>query len=195
MGIEDVDIYVSKSKPKLAAVELTSPFSLILGSELATTERPAELRFLVGRSLKGAASSLSAPLQLGRERFGVLLVGLLRQFQSDFAPAGVDTEAAAAEQQRLRRLIPSNLLQELQPYALGLATSDFDHRKIWYGLTEACNRAGLVCAGDGSAAIAGLMRSKGLSNLKTAVEDAEIAGLIRFACSAEHSRLWAAVRA
>ncbi len=195
MGVEDVDIYVSKQKPKLVAVEPTSPFSLILGTEVANPDRESELRFLVGRSLKGASASLSAPLQLGEEGFGVLLVGLLRQFQPDFAPIGVDSEAASAEQQRLRRLIPSNLLQELQPYALGLATSNFDHRAIWQGMADACNRAGVLCAGDASAAIAGLMRIKGHSDLRKAVQDAEIASLVRFSCSSEHSRLWAAIRA
>ncbi|MCP4446221.1 MAG: hypothetical protein GY811_12885 [Myxococcales bacterium] len=195
MGVEDVDIYVSKQKPNLLAVEPTSPFSIILGEELASAERLGELRFFVGRSLKGASASLSAPLQLGVERFGVLLVGLLRQFQPEFAPTGVDTEAASAEQQRLRRLIPSSLLQELQPYALGLVTGDFDHKAIWQAMADACNRVGLLCAGDGSAAIAGLMRAKGHSDLRKALQDPEIASLVRFACSGEHARLWAALRA
>ena len=195
MGVEDVDIYVSKQKPNLVAVEPTNPFSLILGEEVANAERLSELRFFVGRSLKGASASLSAPLQLGEERFGVLLVGLLRLFQPDFVPIGVDADAASAEQHRLKRLIPSSLLQELQPYAVGLVTSDFDHKAIWRGMANACNRAGLLCAGDGSAAISGLMRSKGHSSLKEAVQDPEIAALILFACSDEHGRLWAAMRA
>lgn len=195
MGVDDVDIYVSKKKPNLVAVEPTSPFSLILGADVASAERLSELRFFVGRSLKGASASLSAPLQLGEERFGVLLVGLLRLFKPDFAPNAVDADAAAAEQQRLRRLIPSSLLQELQPYALGLATSDFDHRVIWQGMTDACNRAGLLCAGDGSAAISALMRCKGFSDLRKGIQDPEIASLLRFACSSENGRLWAAMRA
>ena len=195
MGVEDVDIYVSKKKPNLVAVEPTSPFSLILGEEVANAERLSELRFFVGRSLKGASASLSAPLQLGEERFGVLLVGLLRLFQPDFVPIGVDADAASAEQQRLKRLIPSSLLQELQPYAVGLVTSDFDHKVIWRGMANACNRAGLLCAGDGSAAISGLMRNKGHRSLNEAVQEPEIAALILFACSDEHGRLWAAMRA
>jgi len=195
MGVDDVDIYVSKKNPNMLAVEPTSPYSLILGSELAKVDLLAELRFCVGRSLKGATASLAAPLQLGEERFGVLLVGLLRQFNPDFAPLNVDPEAASAEQQRLRRLIPSGMLSELQPYALGLVTAEFDHRAIWQAMSGACNRAGLACAGDGSAAIAALLRCKAHSSLKVGLQDPEIAALVRFACSAGHARLWSAMRA
>ncbi len=194
MGIEDVDIFLSKQTALALAIEPTNPFSLILGEELANPERLAELRFFVGRSLKGAAASLSAPLQLGVDRFGVLLVGILRQFLPEFSPMMVDSDAAHTEQQRLRRLIPNHLLEELKPYALGLATSDFDTRVIWQALAGACNRAGLVCAGDGNSAIAGLMRLKGYKTLQNALQDPEIASLVRFACSDGHARLWAAMR-
>ncbi len=194
MGVEDVDIFLSKQNPLALAIEPTSPFSLILGTDLANPERLAELRFFVGRSLKGAAASLSAPLQLGVDKFGVLLVGILRQFLPEFAPLMVDSDAADVEQQRLRRLIPNHLLQELQPYALGLATSDFDNRVIWQALAGACNRAGLICAGDGNSAITGLMRLKGYGTLQKALKDPEIASLARFACSDGHARLWGAMR-
>src|SRR5690606_12684220 len=90
MGIDDVDIYLAPGKPTLLAVEPTSPVSLVLGPQLATLDRPAELRFLVGRSLKLAPSALAVPARLGPDVLGVLLAGILRQFAPDFSPPGLD---------------------------------------------------------------------------------------------------------
>lgn len=194
MGIEDVDIYISKQKTRISTSEPTNPPALILGSELGTLDRPTELRFLVGRSLKFISAQLSVPLQLGEAGFGVLLVGILRQFQPEFAPIGVDTEAAKSEQQKLRRLIPSNMLQELAPYALGLASPGFDHRVIYGGLRDAGNRAGLLCAGEVTASIRALMRIKQIDSLALAMQDSEIRSLVSFACSEQYAALWAALK-
>jgi hypothetical protein len=193
MGVDDVDVYVSTQRPRVLAAEPTKPPSIILGEELASAERPEELRFLAGRCVKLVSSHLAVPLQLGVEKFGVLMVGVLRQFQGEFVPVGVDEAAAAAEQQRLRRLIPSGMLQELGPFALGLASSDFDHKAIWAALLEAGNRAGLLCAGDASAAVSALMRQKELGSAKAALQDAEIVDLVRFACSEDHAALYVAL--
>ena len=143
--------------------------------------------------LKLASDFLSTPLRLGEEGFGVLLVGILRQFQADFAPALVDEAAAAAEQQRLRRLIPSGMLQELAPFAIGLASSDFDHKSIWQAMIDAGNRAGLLCAGDIRASVQALMRYKGISDPVTALQDIEIANLVRFACAEDHASIYSAM--
>lgn len=193
MGLDDADVYLSTQRPLVLAAEPTRPASLIFGKDLASSERPEELRFLAGREIKLVSAHLAVPLQLGLEKFGVLLVGVLRQFQPEFAPLGVDEAAASAEQQRLRRLIPSGMLQELGPFALGLAASDFDHKAIWQALMEAGNRAGLLCAGDTSAAIRALMRQKEIADPKSAMQDAEIASLVRFACSEEHASLYLAL--
>jgi hypothetical protein len=193
MGLDQPEVYLSAQMPLVLAAEPTKPASLVFGKELVAAERAEELRFFAGRLLKLATAFLSTPLRLGEEKFGVLLVGLLRQFQAEFAPVAVDEVSAAAEQQRLRRLIPSGMLQELAPFALSLATSDFDHRAIWQALVDAGNRAGLLCSGDVRAAVSALMRYKGLSDPAAAMQDVEIANLVRFACSEEHADVYSAL--
>jgi hypothetical protein len=193
MGMDSPEIYLSSQNARLLAAEPTKPASLIFGKDLASAQRGEELRFFAGRCIKLVSASVSTPLRLGDEKFGVLLVGVLRQFQPEFAPSSMDEESIAAEQQRLRRLIPSGLLQELGPFAMGLATRDFDHKAIWQGLIDAGNRAGLLCAGDAQAAVRGLMRYKGLNSIGEALQDCEIANLVRFACSEDHAKLYAAL--
>jgi hypothetical protein len=191
MGIEDVEVYVTEQKPKVVAAEVTAPISIVLGKTLAQADKPLEIRFWAARCLKLASAHLAGPLQLGEERFGVLLVGILRQFQPTFCPDGVNEEDASGEQQRLRRLIPSSMLQELGPYALSLATPDFDHREIWAAIRDAGNRAGLLACGSAEAAVTALSRAGGYGDVHAAMQADEIARLIRFAVSEDHVRLWA----
>lgn len=194
MGIDDIDLYISEKKRLIVAAVPTKPISVILGRDLVSLDRPDELRFLIGRSVKLAAARLSVPVQLGKIKLGILLVGILRQFNPEFEPPAVDATAAAAEQQRLRRLIPSSMLNELRPYAAGLATGDFDHQAIWQALTDAGNRAGLLCAGSVAAGIKALMRRDGITSVSEAMKSQEISALARFAVSEDHSLLWDAIR-
>ena len=189
MGIEDIDIYLSPRQPTVLAVEPTSPISLVLGPHLATLDRPAELRFPVGRSLKLATSSLAVPARMAPDEMGVLLAGLLRQFAPEFAPAGLDPAAVAAEQQKLRRLIPSQMVQELAPYALGIAGAEFDHRAIWAAILEGGNRAGLLAAGSVGAALGSLLRLGGYRDIHQGISDPFVANLLRFAVSEDHVAL------
>jgi hypothetical protein len=193
MGLDHPDVYLSAQSPLVLAAESTKPASIVLGKDLVSAERSEELRFVAGRLLKLSSAFLSTPLRLGEEQFGVLLVGLLRQFQAEFSPVAVDESAAAAEQQRLRRLIPSGMLQELAPFALGLATSDFDHKAIWQALIDTGNRAGLLASGDARAAVDALMRTKGITDPMVAVQDTEILNLIKFACSEDHASIYGAL--
>jgi tetratricopeptide (TPR) repeat protein len=189
MGIDDIDIYLSPRQPTVLAVEPTNPISLVLGPQLATLDRPAELRFLVGRSLKLATSSLAVPARMAPDEMGVLLAGLLRQFSPEFAPAGLDPNAVAAEQQKLRRLIPSQMVQQLAPFALGVAGAEFDHRAIWAAILEGGNRAGLLAAGSLAAALGSLMRLGGYRDIHQGVSDPFVANLLRFAVSEDHVTL------
>jgi hypothetical protein len=173
----------------LLAVEPTTPVSLVIGPQLASLDRPAELRFLVGRSLKLALSSLAVPARLQPDELGVLLAGLLRQFSPDFSPPGLDPQLVAAEQQKLRRLIPNQMLQELAPFALGIAGSAFDHRAIWGAIVEGGNRAGLLAAGSLTAALGSVLRLGGYRDIHQGIGDPLVAGVLRFAVSEDHAVL------
>ncbi len=191
MGIPELDIYLSQRQPTALAVEPTGPPSLVIGAHLASIDRPAELRFLVGRALKLSLCSLAVPARLGVEELGALVAGMVRQFQPEFTPSGLDPAHVAAEQQKLRRLIPSNMVQELAPFGLDIAGAgaEFDHRALWAGIIEGGNRAGLLAAGGAGAAAGALLRLGGYRDIHQGVADAFVAGLLRFAVSEDHAAL------
>ena len=123
------------------------------------------------------------------DEMGVLLAGLLRQFSPEFAPASIDPALVGAEQQKLRRLIPNQLLQELGPFALGIAGGEFDHRAIWASIIEGGNRAGLLAAGTVAGALGALLRLGGYRDIHQGASDLFVAGLLRFAVGEDHASL------
>jgi hypothetical protein len=156
---------------------------------LATADDPAALRFIAGRGLKLALSSLAVPARMSHQDFGVLLVALLRQFEPEFAASGVDNEKVAQEQQRLRRLIPSGMLQELRPFALGVAGTKFNHKHIWAGILHAGNRAGLLASGSVGSALKVLCKVYGHKDLAAAVKNPAVMELVHFSVSEDHASL------
>ena len=189
MGIDDVDIYISPKQPTVLAAEPTSPVSLVLGSQLASLDRPAELRFLVARALKLALASLPVPARQTPEEMGVMLGGLLRLFAGEFEPRGLDPAQVAGEQQKWRRLIPSQMFQELAPYAMGIAGYDFDYRAVWTGIIAGGNRAGLLAAGSVHASLVAVLRLGGYRDIHQGVGDPFVVDLLRFAVSEDHAAL------
>jgi hypothetical protein len=175
------------------AVEPTSPISIIVGAELYTPDRPAELRFIAARAVKLAQTWLAVPARMQPDDFGILIAGILRQFKPDFAPPALDESEVANEQQRLRRLIPSSMMQDLAPYALGIAGVDFDHRAIWTAIVEAGNRAGLMAAGSVTAALTVTARVGGYRDIHQAAADPFAASLLRFSVSEDHAHLRASL--
>jgi len=189
MDAGEVEVYVSQRQPRLLVAEPTSPLSIVIGSQLASTASPAGMRFVAGRCLKLARSWLAVPARMSPDELGVLLVGLLRQFVPDFQARHVDPEAAAQEVQRLRRLIPSGLLQELRPFAVALAGADFDHRKTWLGILAGGNHAGLLASGSLAAALPVAAMAQGHPDMTAAAQDPLVVDLIRFAVSDDHAEL------
>jgi hypothetical protein len=189
MGVEGVEVYLSDKQPNILVAEPTSPVSLVIGRGLASADQPAALRFIAGRGLKLALSSLAVPARMSHQDFGVLMVALLRQFEPAFEASGVEADKVAQEQQRLRRLIPSGMLQELRPFALGVAGAGFNHKHIWAGILHAGNRAGLLAAGSAAAAIEVLCKVYGHADLTAAIKNPALVELIQFAVSEDHATL------
>ncbi|HRC58459.1 MAG TPA: hypothetical protein PKU97_21205, partial [Kofleriaceae bacterium] len=125
LGFGEIDVYIAPRMPWVYATEPTSPVSLILGKELAAGSE-ARVRFASAAALKLAASSLSIAARLPAEELGVLVVALLRLFHPEFQCPGVDAALVATQVQKLKRLIPTNLVNELRPYALAIDGSRLD---------------------------------------------------------------------
>lgn len=189
MGMAPPVLYISRKHPTVLAVEPTSPASVILGEEVARVADRAQLRFAAGRLLELAAASLALPARMTVDELGVLLAALLRLFDPEHAAAGVDAQAVDAQQQRLRRVVSGGLLQDLGPYALGIAGERFDPAAISAGLVEMGNRAGLLACGSIEAAMEMLRLTGGHADVKTALDAPDVAALARFAVSEDHAVL------
>jgi hypothetical protein len=193
LGFDDIDLYVSRKQPAVMAAEPGNPVSLVLGEALVAADRPALLRFASAAALKLAAAQLAVPARMSVDDFGVLLYALVRQFRPDLPAGDLSADAVAAEQQRVRRLIPSSLLQELGPYVVGIAGAGLDHRRVWHGIREAGYRAGLLAAGSLHVALTAALRIENQRDLPAGIARPAIRGLLRFACSEDCVQLRAAL--
>ncbi len=188
----EFDIYVSSTRPGALALELTDPLSVIIGSSLASAP-VAGLRFAAARVFKLAASYMAIPASLNQDELGVLLAAVVRQYDPNFAPPGINLGAVLDETQRLGRLIPKRLRDEIVRFASEIAGQGFDHRALWLGVQHTGNRAGLIASGSVLAGIDILARGSGHEDLGHARQDPQIAELIRFSVGDEHCEIRAAL--
>jgi tetratricopeptide (TPR) repeat protein len=145
LGFSDIDVYASQRQPFVFAAEPTTPCSVVLGRAILASDRDA-VRFATGAALKLAQSQLAVAARLPVADLGVLVIALVRLFQPDFPALGVDLDAVATQMQRLRRLIPSNSMSDLRPFALAVDASRFNHASLSLGLAMASYRAGVASA-------------------------------------------------
>ena len=198
-GLGEIDVYVSTRQPFAMIAEPTSPPSLILGSALADarssdhSRRLDAVRFAAAGALKHIAAHTAIPARLGEDELGVLLIGLLRLFQPDFPYLAVDADQVIVQLQRLRRLIPSNLVNELRPYAMGISPSALDHRALARGLAAVTYRVGLVAVGGAVTPIQILLARAGIADLATGIAagmaNPAVAELVQFAIGEDHGAL------
>ena len=191
LGFGEIDVYVSARQPYAMVAEPTSPVSLVIGQAIANTHTAdggRSVRFAAGAALKLAQASLAIPARLPEADLGVLVVALLRLFQTDFPQEGLDEAAIAAQAQKLRRLIPNNLMNELRPFALAIDAPHFRHEWLARDLRVAGLRAGLVAAGSLQAGLAILAAAQGVE-IPQFLADPIAQGLISFALGEDHAAL------
>lgn len=193
LGFGEIDVYVSPKQPWVMVAEPTSPASLVIGAGIAEAGTDA-IRFAAGSALKLAQVSLAIPARLALDELGVLVVALLRLFQPDFplaTPRGtLDADAIGAQLQKLRRLIPNNLMTELRAYGLAIDGQRFDHHQLAIDLKIAGLRAGLVASGSIQVGLQILAAQAGipLTELLGRLHEEPVAqGLIAFALGEDHA--------
>jgi hypothetical protein len=144
------------------------------------------IRFAAGGALKLAQSSLAIPARLPVEDLGVLVIALLRLFQADFPIVDVEPDPVAAQTNKLRRLIPTGLMNELKPFALAIDPQRFRHTDFSRDLKIASLRAGLVASGS---LLAGLriLSSQVSGELPGFLADPVAQGLITFGLGEDHA--------
>nr|MBA3819289.1 hypothetical protein [Deltaproteobacteria bacterium] len=188
----EIDVYISNRQPWAMVAEPTSPVSLVIGASIAQGGGDA-IRFAAGGALKLAQAALAIPARLPVDELGVLVVSLLRLFQPEFPALALDPDAVAAQVQKLRRLIPTGLMNELRPFALAIDPQRFSHRELARDLKIAGLRAGMVASGSvlaglrilGSQASPSGEASQG--ELLGFLADPVAQGLISFALGEDHA--------
>ncbi len=185
LGFGEIDVYLSARQPYVMVAEPTSPISLVIGNAITGAGGDA-IRFATGGALKMAQASLAIPARLPVDELGVLVVALLRLFQPDFPINNLEQEAVNGQFQKLRRLIPTNLMNELRPFALAIDPIAFRHTDLARDLKIAQLRAGLVASGSLLAGLQILAASSG-AELPGFLADPVAQGLVSFALSEDHA--------
>ena len=189
LGLGEIDVYVSTRQPFAMVAEPTSPISLVLGSEVASADRLSAVRFAAGGALVLARAHMAIAARLPVDDLGVLVIALLRLFQPDLPYLAVDNDLVGSQLQRLKRLVPSSLMSELRPYALGVHAAAFDHRVLARDLEAAAHRAGLFAAGGAAAPLQVLLARAGAPDLASGMHHHAVAEVVRFAVSEDLAAL------
>lgn len=187
LGFGEIDVYVSAKLPFAMVAEPTSPVSLVIGQTIAQGDARG-IRFAAAAALKLAQAHLAIPARLAPEELGILIVGLLRQFQTDFPAGDLDEAAIGAQTQKLKRLIPTSLASELKPFALAIDGNQFREKEVARDLKIAGLRAGLVASGSILAGLNTLAAQAG-TDVPSFLADPVAQGLITWALGEDHASL------
>jgi hypothetical protein len=159
--------------------------SLVIGQAIGESGGDT-IRFAAGGALRLAQASLAIPARLSVDELGVLVIALLRLFQPEFPAENLDESAIASQAQKLKRLIPTGMLNELRPYALAIDGPRFRHEDLARDLRIAGLRAGLVASGS---LVAGLriLAAQHHADIVGHLADPVAQGLVGFALSEDHA--------
>jgi len=187
LGLGEIDVYISQRQPMAMQAEPTSPVSLVIGAQLATS---AELvRFAAGGALKLAHAQLAIVARMPEQDLAALTVALLRLFVPDLPYLRAEQEQIATQIAKLRRLIPSGLLTELRPYVLALDLGAFDHEAFQRAVIIGGLRAGIRASGSLMLALQVLAAQRGAADLRSILHDPVARDLVQFALGEDHARL------
>ncbi|MFT3699870.1 MAG: tetratricopeptide repeat protein [Kofleriaceae bacterium] len=186
LGFGDIDVYVSTRTPYAMVAEPMSPVALVIGAEIAKDKDPQKIRFAAGAALKLAQASMAIPARMSESELGILVVALLRQFAPDFPQEGLDDAQIAQQMQKLKRLIPTGVMNELRPIALAIDAPHFKHEQLARDLRITGLRAGLVASGSILAGLGILAVSAG-TDVPSFLADPVAQGLITFALGEDHA--------
>ena len=138
------------------------------------------------RAMADAQAQLAIAARLPVDDLGVLVVALLRLFQAEFPIEDIEADAVAAQTQKLRRLIPTGLMNELKPFALAIDPQRFRHTDLARDLKITGLRAGLIASGSLLAGLRILSSQVG-GELPAFLADPLAQGLVSFALGEDHA--------
>jgi tetratricopeptide (TPR) repeat protein len=195
LGVADVhiDVYVRASAggagPTAGVrVEPGDRTAIIFASQVLALGGCA-LRFAAARALRLVATHLDVLLAGTPADAGALLGGVVRQFIPGFRHPEVRDVLLQVEAERIAKLLPRKLKQDVMPFAVESAGA-FDLDAVHAAVRDGANEVGLLAAGDLAAALAVvLVGTGGRLEAGTIAQHAEALALLRFALSDDYDDL------
>ncbi|HCF60232.1 MAG TPA: Adventurous gliding motility protein K [Myxococcales bacterium] len=154
-GIDKFDVYLSKRGAQLSLVN-TDPLAIVIGSEFVRRYNQREQKFLLARAAFNLRNKMALAQKLEAGRLADLIGNAVRIALPEFDRLGTpDPETS----KKIKKAMSGKALKLLEPAARELAESKSIDLKAWL---QACNwsadRAGLLLAGDISAALQLMLR-------------------------------------
>jgi tetratricopeptide (TPR) repeat protein len=135
------------------------PLTVLIGEALLDGTDPAEKRFLLTRAIKLAVNNLSFLVRTPIDHLTYTINALIRHFDSDFEPAGVDLGRLDETARQIGKFIPRKYHDELAQNIFEIkGMTDFDPVALPSLVNEFGSRAALVATGSSPAAIRALLK-------------------------------------
>jgi hypothetical protein len=189
MGVRDVEVYVRNAKgPAPVRVEPGTPPAIIIGAPILALG-PHAVRFAAARALRLVGTHLDLVLGAGAVEAGALIGGVVRQFIPEHHHPEVADEVIEVEAERIAKLLPRKLKQEVMPFALESAGA-FDLAAAHAAVRDGANDAGLLACGDLPAALSVILATAGTTfGVDGIMTNPEALALLRFALSDDYDEM------
>jgi hypothetical protein len=136
------ELYALRAEPTSIIVRNTDTPAILLGEAFLQKPIPEEISFLLGRSFWIIRSAMFLPAALPPQDITMLIASIIRQYNPEYQPDGIDPIALLDYTKRLARVIPRKLRQDLEPFVLECLT--MEQPLIGPAIIHSANHAGLL---------------------------------------------------
>jgi hypothetical protein len=182
-GLTEVEVWVTPGVPRACTAIGSQPATLLLGRDLlAPGFDVAERGFLLARALKVARLNLVAAVRAQPADLALAVAGMMRHFDPNYAPPGVQPAALDDAAKRFGKALPRKVRDELYPLVCEMmGAPSFDPLRLGAAATELAERVALLATGTVPAAVSALLWS---AAAETSVRDPRRAEAVRRVASA-----------
>ncbi|MBN1655207.1 MAG: hypothetical protein JXA30_15670 [Deltaproteobacteria bacterium] len=156
-GLSSVLLYTSSRR--ICIPVSNDPLAVLVGESLLEETTEAEKRFLLTRAIKLAVNNLAVLVRTPPDEIVFVVNALIRHFDSEFEPEGMDTARLEETARQIGRFIPRKYHAELSQNVFEIkGMAEFDPRALSRVTTEFGSRAALVATGSSPAALTALLK-------------------------------------